>query len=101
MMMSGKKHSPDSRIDLAQVRPQRILDKTGKCRLCTSYLKGTEMYSLKKTDLGWNFRTIYRGQEPRRNRVDVPACRAAEADKIDSLESIPRLLKSLKIPPLI
>ncbi len=35
MMMSGKQHSLDSRIDLAQVRPQRILDKTGKCHLCT------------------------------------------------------------------
>ncbi len=35
MMMSGKQHSLDSRIDLAQVRPKRILDKTGKCSLCT------------------------------------------------------------------
>jgi hypothetical protein len=35
MMMSGKQHSLDSRIDLAQVRSKRILDKTGKCRLCT------------------------------------------------------------------
>jgi hypothetical protein len=35
MMMSGKQHSLDSRIDLAQVRPKRILDKTGKCRLYT------------------------------------------------------------------
>jgi hypothetical protein len=37
MMMSGKQHSLDSRIDLAQVRPNRILDKTGKCRICTCY----------------------------------------------------------------
>ncbi len=35
MMMSGKQHSLDSRIDLAQVRPKRSVDKTGKCRLCT------------------------------------------------------------------
>jgi hypothetical protein len=35
MMMSGKRHSLDSRIDLAQVRSKRTLDKTGKCRLCT------------------------------------------------------------------
>jgi hypothetical protein len=43
--MSGKQHSLDSRIDLAQVRPQRILDKTGKCRLCSSYLIGGWFYA--------------------------------------------------------
>ncbi len=35
MMMSVKQHSLDSRIDLAQVSPERSVYKTGKCHLCT------------------------------------------------------------------
>jgi hypothetical protein len=35
MMISGKQHRLDSRIDLAQVRSKRTQDKIGKCRLCT------------------------------------------------------------------
>ncbi len=46
----------------------------------------------------WNFRTIYGGQEPSRNRIVVPARQATQAGGIDSLESIPGLLYSLKIP---
>jgi hypothetical protein len=48
-------------------------------------------------NLCWNFRIIYGGYEPRRNRVVVPALKATKADGIDSLESIPGLLTSLKI----
>ncbi len=35
--------------------------------------------------LSWNFRTIYGGKEPSRNRVLVPARRASQAGGIDSL----------------
>ncbi len=42
----------------------------------------------------WNLRTIYGGYEPSRNRVVVPARQATWAGAIDSLESIPGLLKS-------
>ncbi len=52
---------------------------------------------LNEVELCWNFRTIYGGSEPSRNRVVVPA---RQAGGIDSLESIPVLLKSLKIPSL-
>ncbi len=48
-----------------------------------------------------NFRTIYRGYEPSRNRVVVLARQATKAGGINSLESNPRLLKSLKIPSLV
>ncbi len=44
----------------------------------------------------WIFRTIYGGQKPSRKRVVLPARQATYAGKIDSLESIPVLLKSLK-----
>jgi hypothetical protein len=48
----------------------------------------------------WNFRTIYGGKEPSRNRfVSYRPIKATQAGGIDSLESIPGLLKSLKIPP--
>jgi hypothetical protein len=50
-------------------------------------------------ELCWNFRTIHRGEEPSRNRVVVPA-RHYICWRNDSLESIPGLLKSLKIPSL-
>ncbi len=43
------------------------------------------------------FRTFYRGQEPSRSRVIVPARQATYTGGIDSLESIPGLLKRLKI----
>ncbi len=52
----------------------------------------------KRRDQCWNFRTFYGGQEPSRNRVDEPARQATQAGGIDSLELIPGLLKSLKIP---
>ncbi len=48
-----------------------------------------------------NFRTIYGGQEPNRNRVAIAARQATQAGGIDSLESIPELLKSLKLPFLL
>ncbi len=44
----------------------------------------------------WNFQTIYGDQEPSRKRVVVPARQATYAVGINSLESIPGLLKSLK-----
>ncbi len=50
--------------------------------------------------LCWNFRTIFGGQEPSRNRDVVPARQATQAGGIDSLESIPGLLKKFKIPSL-
>ncbi len=46
----------------------------------------------------WNFRTTYGGQAPSRNWVVVSARQATQASGIDSMESIPGLLKSLKIP---
>ena len=46
------------------------------------------------------FRTNLWGQEPSRNRVVVPARQVTQADGIESLKSIPGLLKSLIIPPL-
>ncbi len=47
-----------------------------------------------------DFIPTYGGQEPRRNRVVTPARQAKQAGGIDSLESIPWLLKSFKIPSL-
>jgi hypothetical protein len=47
----------------------------------------------------WNFKTFYGGWEPSRNRVIVLA-RHARGGGIDALESIPGLLKSLKIRAL-
>jgi hypothetical protein len=47
--------------------------------------------------LSWNYKTIYGCQEPSRNRVIVPARQATPPGGIDSVESIHRLLKSLKI----
>ncbi len=44
----------------------------------------------------WNFKTIYEGQKPSRNKVVVPARQAKQAGGIDSLESIPGLLKKIK-----
>jgi len=51
-------------------------------------------------DLCLNFRTIYGGLEPCRNRVVVPARQAIRPGGIGSLESIFGLLKSLKIRAL-
>jgi hypothetical protein len=45
----------------------------------------------------WNFRTICGGVEPSRNRVVKPACQAPEVGGIEFLQSIPGLLKILKI----
>ncbi len=50
--------------------------------------------------LCWNFRTIYGGQEPSRNRVVVPARQVTQAGETDSLESVSGLIKSLNIPLL-
>ncbi len=50
--------------------------------------------------LCWNFQTIYGGYEPNMNRVVVPARQATQPGGIGSLESILRLLKSLKFGPL-
>ncbi len=47
-----------------------------------------------------DFRTIYWGQEPSSNRVVKLARLATKAGGIDSLESIPGLFKSFKIPSL-
>jgi hypothetical protein len=46
---------------------------------------------------GWNFRTINGGKEPSRKRVVVPSPQATWAGEMDSLKSIPGLLKRLKI----
>jgi hypothetical protein len=42
------------------------------------------------------FRTDYIGTDPSRNRVVEPARQAAEAAVIDSFDSVPGLLKTLK-----
>ncbi len=52
------------------------------------------------TVLCWNFRPICVSQVPSRNRIVAPARQPTQAGRIDSLESIPGLLKSLKIPSL-
>ncbi len=44
--------------------------------------------------------TIYGGWEPTINSVTVPARQATQAGRIDTLESIPGLLKSWKIRAL-
>ncbi len=44
---------------------------------------------------------MYGGQEPSRNRFVVPARQATQSSGINSLESIPGLHKSLKIPSLM
>ncbi len=49
------------------------------------------------SDQCWNFITINKGWKWGRNRVLVPARQATKAGGIDSLELIPKLLKSLKI----
>jgi hypothetical protein len=56
--------------------------------------------SIRQMNLCWNFRTIYGGYRSQlsRKRVAVPARQATGG--IDFLESIPGLLKSLKIPSL-
>ncbi len=53
-----------------------------------------------RCSLCWNFRTIYGGLEPSRNRAVVPALQPMQPGGIDSLASIPGLLPSLKIPSL-
>ncbi len=63
-------------------------------------MDGWEREEVEKTSIRvqcWDFRTICGGQESSRNRVVVPARQAAKTGGINSLESIPRLLKSLKI----
>ncbi len=47
------------------------------------------------------FRTIFGGYKPNSNRVVVPARQATSAGGINSLESIPELLKSKKLPFLV
>ncbi len=49
----------------------------------------------------WNFRTICGGQESSRNSVVIPARQAPQAGGIDSFESIPRFIITLKIPSLV
>ncbi len=51
--------------------------------------------------LCWNFKTIYGGQEPRRNRFVVPACQGTQAGGIDSLEPITGLFNSFKFRALL
>ncbi len=46
----------------------------------------------------WNLGTIYGGQKPSRNKIVVPTRQATQAGGIDSLESIPGLFTSLRIP---
>ncbi len=58
-------------------------------------LKHFFVYSRIDENLCRNFRTIYGGQEPSRNRVVIPASQATQADGIDSLESISRSLEFL------
>ncbi len=48
------------------------------------------------SSLCWNFQTIYGGYQPSRNSVVVPARQAPQSVGIGVLESILRLLKSLK-----
>ncbi len=48
----------------------------------------------------WNFGTAYGSQELSRNRVVIPARQDTQACVIDSLESIPGLLKSFKMTSL-
>ncbi len=50
--------------------------------------------------LSWNFKNVYGGQEPRRNRVIVPARQATQAGGIHSLESIPGPNKHFKVRAL-
>ncbi len=45
---------------------------------------------------GWDFRTINGGKEPSRKRVVVPARQATWAGEMDSLKSIPGLLKRIQ-----
>ncbi len=70
------------------------------------------IYSLTSGNQCWNFRTINGDYEPSRNRVVVPERKGIldclyrvlginSSDGINSSESIPGLLKSLKIPSLI